>query len=614
MGVLDRKLFAPVRMHAGGSPPHAPAGHKHDLGDPNLSDEQYTSKLAQEILFGINEQEDSDTFSGIMEGFGEATDEKGVIDPETLAAKIYPTRSAAELREEAEKIYSTDLSAERAEVERQKQEDIAAGLIGFGARLMTGRGNALDVLGQAAEETLPEFMAARRATRKDVISLKGQEKEAKKAISAYVMTKQQEDVAKKAELMIQATFKNLDFTQEIAKAEMLHEWDLESIVVVNDTATGHSAEITMGEYLDDMQQNKDNPLGRKFLKATDYNAPFEAFDGLWGVNRLFTNYEEFSGMNKENPRRFEGKRDDLGPTTVKDNVVGNFTHPTTNEYVRMYAHEMSDGTYMIPEVDQDGFVILQSNGQPVMIPLGAGARDFVPGQKVELQADDLLPAKVQMEQLSTILLYDRNIRSIDKIISNIADDRQRAGIMATINEMVQIGEGMITDILDADQKNGIFLSVKEEIKNINRIAETPEDAAAIRALFDPDNPASAEFFGDFDPKLAENRTRANAIAYAVARARKTSGRLNLDDIRRAAESLKISGFRDARTAIVELNTIRGELSNANDDMKLIYQYYGGDFPEGYQGTKTVKDENQPKLFYDKEGTIIGIQFPWETKK
>ena len=103
MGVLDRKLFAPVRMHAGGSPPHAPAGHKHDLGDPNLSDEQYTSKLAQEILFGINEQEDSNTFSGIMEGFGEATDEKGVIDPRILAETIYPTRSDEDLRAEAEK-------------------------------------------------------------------------------------------------------------------------------------------------------------------------------------------------------------------------------------------------------------------------------------------------------------------------------------------------------------------------------------------------------------------------------------------------------------------------------------------------------------------------------
>ena len=610
MSVLNRKLFAPVRMHTGGVPPHAPAGHKHTY-DQELSDQEIQKKVTSLQAQLGSLKEESGLYTGIMEGFGEATDQKGMIDPETLAAKIYPTRSADELREEAEKIYSTDLSAERAEVERQKQEDIAAGLIGFGARLMTGRGNALDVLGQAAEETLPEFMAARRATRKDVISLKGQEKAAKKAISAYVMTKQQEDVAKKAQLMIDAVFKNLDFRQETEKAEMVHEWDLESIVPVTDTATGNNTEITMGKYLEDM---KLPATQRKYMKATDYNAPFEAYDSSWGVNRLFTNYETFAGMNKANPRRFEGKRDDIAPVKVKSMKVGNFTHPSIGEYGKWMIQELDDGTYMMPQLDKNGDVILQSNGHPVMIPIGAGATDLVVGKDVELTAADLLPPQVLNEQLSTILLYDRNIRSIDKIITNIADDRQRAGIMATINEMVQIGQGMITDILDADQKNGIFLSVKEEIKNIDRIAETPEDAAAIRALFDPDNPASAEFFGDFDPALAENRTRANAIAYAVARARKTSGRLNLDDIRRAAESLKISGFRDARTAIVELNTIRGELSDANDDMKMLYQYNGGKFPGGYQGTKTVKDENQPKLFYDEGGQIIGIQFPWETKK
>ena len=189
---------------------------------------------------------------------------------------------------------------------------------------------------------------------------------------------------------------------------------------------------------------------------------------------------------------------------------------------------------------------------------------------MELTAEDLLPPKVLNEQISTILLYDRNIRSLDKIISNLAEDKLRAGIMGSINEMIQIGQGMITDILDADQKNGIFLSVQEEMKNIDRIAETPEDAEAIKALFDPTDPRSAEFFGDFDPALAENRTRANAIAYAVARARKTSGRLNLDDIKTARESLQITGFRDARTAITELYTIRDELSDANDDMQMLY--------------------------------------------
>ena len=291
--------------------------------------------------------------------------------------------------------------------------------------------------------------------------------------------------------------------------------------------------------------------------------------------------------------------------------VGNFTHPNSGEYGKWMIQELDDGTYMIPELDKNGDVLLQTNGHPIMIPIGAGASDLVVGKDVELTAEDLLPPKVLNEQISTILLYDRNIRSLDKIISNLAEDKLRAGIMGSINEMIQIGQGMITDVLDSDQKNGIFLSVQEEMKNIDRIAETPEDAEAIKALFDPTDPRSAEFFGDFDPALAENRTRANAIAYAVARARKTSGRLNLDDIRTARESLQITGFRDARTAITELYTIRDELSDANDDMKMLYKFNGGKFPEGYTGTTGVKKENLPKIFYTDKGDIDTIMFPWE---
>ena len=608
MSVLNRKLFSPVRMHAGGTPPHAPAGHLHTY-DQELSDQEIQTQITDIQSEIGNLKESTGMYSGIMEGFDTATDEQGTINPLLLAESIYPKKSDAELRAEAEKIYSTDLTAERAEVERQKQEDIAAGLIGFGARLATGRGNALDVLGQAAQQTLPEFMAARRATRKDVMTLKGQEKAAKKAISSYVMTKQQEDDAKRAQLMIEAVFKNLDFDQEIAKIDKNQNWDLDTKrMVVMNTATGDNEEITLRKWV----ENQKLPVNqRKYMKETDYNAPFVAWDNNFGANRMFTNYEEFAKANKATPERFEDKKDDVGPAKVKAMKVGNFTHPNSGEYGKWMIQELDDGTYMIPELDKNGDVLLQTNGHPIMIPIGAGASDLVVGKDVELTAEDLLPPKVLNEQISTILLYDRNIRSLDKIISNLAEDKLRAGIMGSINEMIQIGQGMITDVLDSDQKNGIFLSVQEEMKNIDRIAETPEDAEAIKALFDPTDPRSAEFFGDFDPALAENRTRANAIAYAVARARKTSGRLNLDDIRTARESLQITGFRDARTAITELYTIRDELSDANDDMKMLYKFNGGKFPEGYTGTTGVKKENLPKIFYTDKGDIDTIMFPWE---
>ena len=606
MSVLNRKLFAPVRMHSGGVPPHAPEGHKHSY-DFDLSDQQVVERINTQQTNLTEMKKETGMLSGIMEGFGQATDEEGTIDPETLAEKIYPGKTKEEYEAEARSLYSTDLSAERAEVERQKQEDIVAGRIGFGARLATGRGNALDVLGQAAQQTLPEFMAARRATRKDVIALKSKEKEAKKAISTYVMTQQQENEAKRAKLMIDAVFKNLDFGQDQAKAERLHNWDMEkTIVPVKNLATGNNAEITLRQYTDDMKL----PLNeRKFMKATDYEKPFEVYDKMWGVDRMFNNYEEFAVQNKLSPTRFEGAHANDDPLKVKARKVGNFTHPNTGKYGKMMIQEMTDGTYMIPQLKEDGSVVLQANGHPVMIPLGTGIEDLVVGKDVELTAADLMPPKVLNEQLATILLYDRNIRSINKVISNLADDKTRAGIVGQLKEMIQIGRGMITDVLDADAQGEIFDSAVRDFSMMG--GETPADTDAIKALFDPSDPRSAQFFGDFDPALAENRTRVNAIAYAVARSRKSSGRLNLDDIKKAYESLKVTGFTDARTAITQLFTIRDELATANTDMKMLFEHNGGVYPDAYTGVKNpVDDKDLPKLYWDKDG-IKTIIFPSE---
>ncbi len=44
MSVLNRKLFSPVRMHAGGTPPHAPAGHLHTY-DPEISDQEIQTQI-----------------------------------------------------------------------------------------------------------------------------------------------------------------------------------------------------------------------------------------------------------------------------------------------------------------------------------------------------------------------------------------------------------------------------------------------------------------------------------------------------------------------------------------------------------------------------------------
>ena len=73
----------------------------------------------------------------------------------------------------------------------------------------------------------------------------------------------------------------------------------------------------------------------------------------------------------------------------------------------------------------------------------------------------------------------------------------------------------------------------------------------------------------FDTELPANQVRANAIIYAIARARKSSGRLNLDDIERAAKDLNIYGDSSA-DVIAKIGVLRTKLIiSRNDNLGMI---------------------------------------------
>ena len=66
----------------------------------------------------------------------------------------------------------------------------------------------------------------------------------------------------------------------------------------------------------------------------------------------------------------------------------------------------------------------------------------------------------------------------------------------------------------------------------------------------------------FDEDLPENEARANAIIYAIARARKSSGRLNLDDVERAAMDLNLFGWTSSVSVIKKLEFLESDLRRA----------------------------------------------------
>jgi len=202
---------------------------------------------------------------------------------------------------------------------------------------------------------------------------------------------------------------------------------------------------------------------------------------------------------------------------------------------------------------------------------------------------------------------DKAIYSLDKIILSIVDDPSRAGFIAGLEKKIQSYAKIFSDFTDqffegdnaylgADGKektraawitdmvdvinysndSSITPEMKEKFQGLDRIFDTleAEGAALLRRDFETGNPLDADgqafenneqrdlIFGrlQYDKKLPENEARARAIIYALARARKSSGRLNLDDINKAAQDVNIYGD-DSIGVIEKLKVVREDLMN-----------------------------------------------------
>ena len=66
----------------------------------------------------------------------------------------------------------------------------------------------------------------------------------------------------------------------------------------------------------------------------------------------------------------------------------------------------------------------------------------------------------------------------------------------------------------------------------------------------------------YDPTYAQNKVKEIFIIYGLARALKSTGRLNVDDIQRASEAVSIYGLQSPQAAIAKLEQVAQKLSDA----------------------------------------------------
>ena len=93
----------------------------------------------------------------------------------------------------------------------------------------------------------------------------------------------------------------------------------------------------------------------------------------------------------------------------------------------------------------------------------------------------------------------------------------------------------------------------------------------------------------YDPTYAQNKVRENIIVYALARAQKPTGRLNVDDVKRASTSVNISGMQSDERVRAQLQEV---LKFINRGIESIYNQ---GYQQNYQGKNINIFDNNPAV-------------------
>jgi hypothetical protein len=197
--------------------------------------------------------------------------------------------------------------------------------------------------------------------------------------------------------------------------------------------------------------------------------------------------------------------------------------------------------------------------------------------------------KLQIQQAEKINTGNQALAFISDIKLSIAENRARVGLPGAVTKILQNVKGTILDVADVLVANDVidgeaYEAAKYKIENsvLNDLASQYGSANPERSGVDFYSDLESqealiyqEFFvkprQNYDPALAANEIKLNSIYYALARARKPTGRLNVDDIRNAKQSLQLYNLdTSSDTVITALQSIEYELKGFVDAQRNIY--------------------------------------------
>jgi len=106
---------------------------------------------------------------------------------------------------------------------------------------------------------------------------------------------------------------------------------------------------------------------------------------------------------------------------------------------------------------------------------------------------------------------------------------------------------------------------------------TENDITKTMSIDDFFRPSTYANVKGYDATFARNKVRENLIIYSIARALKPTGRLNVDDIKRASQLVNLQGFKSAEFVRTQLQELMGFLRQGQDDFVSRAQTGDGNF-------------------------------------
>ena len=312
-----------------------------------------------------------------------------------------------------------------------------------------------------------------------------------------------------------------------------------------------------------------------------------------------------------------GRLDQNITYTVGDDTI-------TSASRRVYNEEEGQYQYML--MDENGLFT-----RPVPVDPKTGLPNFYLSPKelpiTEAQLSRTsgtsgISGSKQAELTGDLFALDRAAITLQDLLLSDARLREQGGsylgIQGVIENLKQEGLFTFEDLLNGlkggagsalyDESNTLFqkdlTTTNEERRPDNEIFsmttfEVPTDgfADSVKSfgktktitretnLSDLMNPSFYTGLG-YDPTYAQNKVRENIIVYALARAQKPTGRLNVDDVKRASASVNISGLTSDERVRAQLQEVLVFINRG------IESIYNQGFTQNYKGESVnIFDQN-----------------------